>query len=143
MLKEKLISKKESLLLTEDLNEPRMSVFYGLPKIHKTFKDFPPLRPIVSGFSSCTSKLSEYLDTFLKYQARKGASYVRDTKDFLSKLKPLESIPSNSILVTMDIGPLYTNTDNEEGATACYEALERRTNKRVSSSLSRRLILLG
>ena len=98
MLKQKLISKKDSLLLTEDLDEPRMSIFYGLPKIHKNFKHFPPLRPIVSGFNSCTSKLSEYLDTFLKYQARKGASYIRDTKDFLSKLKQLKSIPSNSIL---------------------------------------------
>ena len=119
-----------------------MSIFYGLPKIHKNFKHFPPLRPIVSGFNSCTSKLSKYLDTFLKYQARKGASYIRDTKDFLSKLKQLQSIPSNSILATMDVGSLYTNIDHEEGASACYNALEKWTNKRVPSSLLRRLILL-
>ena len=85
MTESKLIDTKESKLLTEHLIQPRMSIFYGLPKIHKTFIDFPPLRPIVSGFSSCTSRLSEYIDTFLKFQARKSQSFIRDTKDFLSK----------------------------------------------------------
>ena len=142
MLSKKLMSKKESLLLTENLQQPRMSIFYGLPKIHKKFENFPPLRPIVSGVNSCTSKLSEYIDTFLKYQARTGASYLRDTKDFITKLNQLKSIPNNSILVTMDVRSLYTNIDHHEGAEACFEALEKRKNKTISSSLLRRLILL-
>ena len=142
MLAKKLISKKESLLLTENLQQPRMSIFYGLPKIHKKFELFPPLRPIVSGINSCTSKLSEYIDSFLKYQARKGSSYIRDTKDFLCKLNQLKSIPDKSILVTMDVGSLYTNIDHHEGADACFEALEKRKNKTITSSPLRRLILL-
>ena len=142
MLTNNIISKKESLLLTENLNKPRLPIFYGLPKIHKSFQEFPPLRPIVSGFSSCTSKLSEYLDTFLKYQARKCSSYIRDTKHFISKLNQIKSIPNDAILVTMDVGSLYTNIDHQEGAEACYEALETRKNKTIPSSLLRRLILL-
>ena len=86
MVDKKLLNNKESQLLTEHLTEPRMSFFYGLPKIHKTFTKFQPLRPIVSALSSCTSRLSAYLDSFLKFQAKKGRFYVRDTKDFLSKL---------------------------------------------------------
>ena len=119
-----------------------MAIFYGLPKIHKTFTDFPPLRPIVSGFNSCTSRLSEYLDTFLKYQAKKGKSYLRDTKEFLCKLRCIKSLPENAILVTMDVVSLYKNIDHTEGAEACYNKLESRTDKKISSSLLRKLILL-
>ena len=43
----------------------RTPYFYGLPKIHKKFDRFPPLRPICSGFNSCTSKLSEFVDASL------------------------------------------------------------------------------
>ena len=42
----------------------------------------------------------------------------------------------------MDVASLYTNIDHNEGADACYEMLEKRTNKTVSSSLLKRLILL-
>ena len=42
----------------------------------------------------------------------------------------------------MDVTALYTNIDHNEGAEACYNVLEKRKNKRVSSSLLKRLILL-
>ena len=45
MVEKKLIDKKESQLLKENLEQPRLPIFYGLPKIHKIFPDFPPLRP--------------------------------------------------------------------------------------------------
>ena len=67
-------SKKERKYILEDIGNCRMPVFYGLPKIHKTFTKIPPMRPIVSGFNSCTAKLSEFLDSFLKYQAQKCPS---------------------------------------------------------------------
>ena len=139
MVDKKLLNNKESQLLTKHLTEPRMS---GLPKIHNTFTKFPSLRPIVSAFSSCTSRLSEYLDSFLKFQAKKGRSYIRDTKDFLSKLQEMKSLPKNAILVTMDVASLYTNIDHEEDANACFKALQTKKNKKISSSLLKRLILL-
>ena len=70
-----LDEKKDDLLSSKILNEfeasklqygSRPPYFYGLPKIHKKFDRFPPLRPICSGFNSCTSKLSEFVDAFLK-----------------------------------------------------------------------------
>jgi hypothetical protein len=142
MLEKELISKKESQLLTENLDQPRMSIFYGLPKIHKVFEKIPPLRPIVSGFNSPTTLLSEYLDTFLKFQARKGKSYLRDTKDFLNKLESIKSLPKNAFLVTMDVASLYTNIDHREGAEACFEILEKRKNKKITSSRLKRLIMV-
>ena len=100
------------------------------------FTSFPPLRPIISGYNSCTARLSEYLDTFLKYQAKRRKSFLRDTKDFLLKLQTLKGkIPSESILVTMDVCSLYTNIDHEEGANSCYKALQTCKNKKISSKL--------
>ena len=142
MFEDKLVNNKEYKLLTEHLDKPRTPVFYGLPKIHKQFNNVPPLRPIVSGYNSCTSRLSEYIDSYLKYQAQRCKSYIRDTKDFLNKLKSITNLPSNSILVTMDVSSLYTNIDHEEGAQACYESLEQRHNKQITSSLIKKLILL-
>ena len=142
MHQQKYIHDKEYKYLTQDLEKPRTPIFYGLPKIHKIYETIPPMRPIVSGFKSCTAHLSEYLDSFLKYQAQQCKSYVKDTNDFLLKLKSIKIIPTNSIMITMDVASLYTNIDQEEGAEACFEKLETRNNKYVASSLLKRFILL-
>ena len=52
MLKNNYITKQEYSYLAENLENPRTPLFYGLPKIHKIFDSFSPLRPIVSGFNS-------------------------------------------------------------------------------------------
>ena len=51
MLKNNYITKKEYNYLAENLENPPIPLFYGLPKIHKIFDLFSPLRPIVSDFS--------------------------------------------------------------------------------------------
>ena len=142
MKKNDYISQKEYQYLTEDLHEPRIPVFYGIPKLHKKFKDFPPLRPIVSGFKSCTCRLSEFIDSFLKFQAQKCNSYIRDTKHFIQKITSIKKLPESAILVTMDVASLYTNIDQQEGANACYEKLETRLNKSIPSLFLKRIILL-
>ena len=136
------ISEKEYKFLSKHFNSSRTPIFYGLPKIHKHFEKFPPLRPIVSGFNCISANLSEYLDSYLKFQAQNCKSYIRDTSDFLLKLKSLTTIPSNSILVTMDVTSLYTNIDHEEGAEACYRKLETRKNKTIPSITLKKCILL-
>ena len=86
MLKNNFITKQEYNYLTENLKNPRTPLFYGLPKIQKIFDSFPPLRTIISGFNSCTCIMSKFVDSFIKFQAQKCKSYMRDTKDFLIKL---------------------------------------------------------
>ena len=132
------ITDKEARYLGDDLVKPRTPLFYGLPKIHKVFEHLPPMRPIVSGFGSCTTKLSE----FLEHQAQRCKSYIKDTNQFLLKLQSLKKLPSNTILVTMDVSSLYTNIDQEEGAEACFKKLEQRKRKNVPSLLLKKLILL-
>ena len=42
----------------------------------------------------------------------------------------------------MDVSSLYTNIDHEEGAQACFNALEKRKDQKVPSTLLKKLILL-
>ena len=99
----------------------RTPYFYGLPKIHKKFDRFPPVRPICSGFNSCTSKLSEFVDAFLKPLAQQSPSYIKDTSNFVQKIEtdvaPLVT-HSKTFLVTMDVSSLYPNIDHQEGIDA-------------------------
>ena len=134
------ISETEEIRLKEGTRTP---CFYGLPKIHKTFEKFPPLRPICSGYSSCSSRLSEWVDSFLKPSAMQTSSYIRDTTDFVNKLEEFKNNTSkinDSFLVTMDVSSLYPNIDHGEGIAACREALERRTSKSVPSDVIADLI---
>ena len=137
-----LITNKEKKYILEDVEKCRMPLFYGLPKIHKTFSKIPPMRPIVSGFNSCTAKLSEFVDSFLKYQAQRCSSYIKDTKAFLQKLNSIKKLPKDTILVTLDVTALYTNIDQKEGAEACFRKLENRANKRFPSEVLKKFISL-
>ena len=136
------ISEKEYKFLLKRFHSSQTPIFYGLSKIHKFFEKFPPLRPIVYDFNCISASLSEYVNSFLKYQAKICKSYARDISDFLLKLKSLSAIPSTSILVTMDVNSLYTNIDHEEGADACYNKTETRKNKTVPSNTLKYCILL-
>ena len=60
-------------------------LFYGLPKLHKAFTSFPSFQPICSGSNSCTKKLSEWIDSFLKAAAQKVSSYAQYTTSFIIK----------------------------------------------------------
>ena len=51
---------------------------YFLPKGHKCYERFPSRRPIVSSFNCIPAGLSEYVDSFLKYQA-KTCKYILGT----------------------------------------------------------------
>ena len=89
MNKKGYISETENTILREGTRSP---CFYGLPKIHKKFTNFPPLRPICSGYESCTAKTSEWVDSFLKPAARKTFSYIKDTTDFVKHIEDLDSL---------------------------------------------------
>lgn len=87
--------------------------FYLLPKIHKnrsawTNYKLPQGRPIVSNCGSETHRLCEYLDHFLQPLASFHPSYLKDTYDFIHKVRG-QVIPDDSLLVTADVTALYTN----------------------------------
>lgn len=94
--------------------DSRTPIFYMLPKI---LKPNNPGRPVVSSINSHTEKLSAYVDEFLRPLAEKLPSHIRDTTDFIKRLRRLGKVPENCILCTLDVSSLYTNIDTDEGLT--------------------------
>jgi len=87
--------------------------FYLLPKIHKptnkwTLPNMPEGRPIVGDCGTESRRVSEYVDSFLKPLASTHASYIKDTYDFVNKIRN-RRIDNKHILVTGDLTALYTN----------------------------------
>ena len=130
------ISNKQLLYLRSP-SEPRPRRLYILPKIHKAvekwpFKDkMPPGRPIISDCSSESYKVAEYIDHFLQDISQKHSSYVKDTSDFLSKLRNVKVKPE-TLLITLDVESMYTNIDNDNGLKAIKNAFLANPNPRRS-----------
>ena len=125
LLQKKMITEKQFQFLKPP-NEPRPRIFYMLPKIHKPLEKWPASnmpqgRPIISDCSSESYAVSEYIDHFLKPLACKHKSYLKDTTDFLNKLKNVK-IDENSLIVTLDVESMYTNIDHESGLAAVRKA---------------------
>ena len=93
-----------------------------LPKIQKRLENVPG-RPVISNCSTPTEKVSEFLDYDLKLVMQRGRSYIKDSGDFLKKIKNLGPFPENAILVTADVVGLYPSIPHEEGLPAVEEAL--------------------
>ena len=106
--------------------------FYLLPKIHK---EGNPGRPVVSSVNSPTSKVSKFVDHHLQPSAKGLKSYVKDTTDFITKIKDLGTVPPNSFPVSMDITSLYTNIPNDEGLEALRQSLDSSQNPSTSTKV--------
>ena len=98
---------------------------YFLPKINKRLSSVPG-RPVISNSGTPTEKVSEYLDHILKLATQEIWSYIKDSRDFLKKVKHLEQIPDGAILVTADVVGLYPSIPHKAG----LETLRRRLNER-------------
>ena len=100
--------------------------FYMLPKIHK--KGVPG-RPICSSVKHPTSRICKLVDEHIKEYVPQTQSYIRDTQDFIKKIKSLGSIPEGAILCTLDVSSLYTNIPNNEGILAVAAKLRQDPSK--------------
>ncbi|KAL6477212.1 hypothetical protein MHYP_G00130470 [Metynnis hypsauchen] len=106
--------KQETYLIGPD--NPRQRFFYLLPKIHKSPEswsvpyEMPPGRPIVSDCGSETYATAEYIEHFLNPISTRHPSYIKDTYDFIDKIKNI-TLPQECLLFTIDIDSLYTNIE--------------------------------
>ena len=115
-LKQKaLISQKELKYFTYEFRKSiNLGKLYLLLKIHKNV----PGRPVISNCGKPTEKASKFVDFHLKPITQNGWSYIKDSKDFINKIKNLKNIPSKSILVTVDAVGLYPSIPHESGLNA-------------------------
>ena len=65
-------------------------------------------------------RISSFLDHIIKPLVSTTPSYIKDTPHLLESTH----IPSNAILVTIDVSSLYTNIPQDEGTESCLEAIE-------------------
>ena len=71
--------------------------------------------PVISNCGNPTKKVSEFLDHHLQPVMKEGKSYIKDTADFLHKVKDLDRIPDGAILVTTDVFGLYPSIPHTKG----------------------------
>ena len=117
------------------------SMFYGLPKTHKSemirnecnkinseyLEILDPedlkFRPIVAGQACETHRLRNLVDILLKPFVEKVKSFVRDDIDFLNYIP--KTLPSNTLLVSFDVVNFYTNITHELGIEAIKSWLSK------------------
>ena len=103
-----------------------------LPKIHKRLNNVPG-RPAISNCGYYTESISAFLDFPLQPLTQAVKSYIKDTNDFLNKLRSLPKLPDNIILCTVDVVGLYPNIPHEEGLSALRKRLDNQMEKYISS----------
>ena len=138
MFEQEEISLKTYRYLMEGGN--RTPIFYMLPKIHKK-KNPPPGRPIVSSCDCPTEKISQLTDIVLRPFAQKGKSFIKDTPDFIEKIKDLR-LNENEWLVSMDVTNLYTNIPHHEGIRVVSETIKQRGNELPSNEMIIKMLSL-
>ena len=83
--------------LIMSLKQPRIPAFHTLAEIHKKA---PVGRPIVSGSSGPTERISSFVDSQLQSIVIKQESFTKDTTDFLNFIENTQ-IPDNAVLATL------------------------------------------
>ena len=61
-------------------------------------------------------------------------SYIKDSNDFIKKVKNLKDIPQDALLVTADVVGLYPSIPHEAGLKALKEALDKRENRNIATN---------
>ena len=103
---------------------------YLLPKIHKALSNVPG-RSVISNCGTPTEKVSKFLDHQLQPIMKQGNSYIKDTGDFLEKLRVIGEIRKRAILVTADIVGLYPSIPHDEGLRVLRNQYDKFIDKTV------------
>ncbi len=99
--------------------------FYGLPKMHKQFLTFPPMRPIVSHSNSILSASASFIDHTLQPIACSYHDYLHNSTTLLSTLQDLH-VPDDALLVTIDVESLYPSIPQTECLHIVYNEMYTR-----------------
>lgn len=152
---EHYLTKDEMKYLTNF--EYKTSLFYGLPKIHKSKIIIAAieeqnseyvsindpldlkLRPIVAGTTCPTHRISHFLDLLLQPLLKFVPAYLKNNVDFLNKLP--HKLKDSEIFVTLDVVSLYSNISHDLG----YKAIKYWLNEYYdhSNRIPAKLILEG
>ena len=79
---------------------------YSVPKIHKSNI---PMHPIVSACGTANYITAKFITKILQNYCGKTSSFVKDSTDFIKKIKHLSINPEEETLVSFDVNTLFTN----------------------------------
>ena len=105
---------------------------YLLPKILKHLFEVPG-RPVTSNCGTLTENFFEILDSELKSVTQEGWSYIKDSGDFIKKLKIIDHILQDAIMETADVVDLHPSIPHDADLEALRKALDNRDNKKIST----------
>ena len=71
---------------------------------------------------------------YIKLLMRSGWSYIRDSGDFIDKMKRIGKVPEGSFLVTADVVGLYPSIPHKERILALKCKLEEQTSSKVPTN---------
>ena len=94
-----------------------------------------PGRPVISNSGKPTKKVSKFLDSHLQLIMKKGLSYIKDSGDFISKIKRIGSVPENAILVTAYVVGFYLSISHDVGLKALKKALVKWEQKKFQQKI--------
>ena len=128
-----LFSEKELKYFTYNFKKAtNLGKLYFLPKIYKRLSAVPG-RPVISNNGTSTEKVCEYLDHILKPIMQGSWSYIKDSGDFLKRIKNIGKIPEGAILVTADVVGLFSNKPHGESLVAPRKRLKERETPRAAT----------
>jgi hypothetical protein len=95
--------------------------------LYKTHKSGTPVRMLTSGCNSATENLSLFVEEKCSPIAQGLKSKIKDTGHMLEIIDRLnsEGIPSNSILLSLDVENMFPSIDNERGLQTLRNKLEK------------------
>ena len=102
-----------------------------------------PGRPVISNYGTPIEGVLAFVDFHLQPIIRTLAHIIKDTTEFLSKLKELDDIPDGAIICTTDVVGLYPHIPHDEGLKSMKEMIEESEKGLSSTILSQDLIELA
>ena len=99
------ISETEYTCLRSHGSNSPVARFYG-PKIHKNNM---PMHPIVSACGKETYNTAKFITKIMQNYCGKTLSFVKDSEDFISKIKHLLINPEEETLVSFDVSAFFTS----------------------------------
>ena len=122
LLSEGHIDKTTAKWLSLTPDPPQIPVFYTLTKIHKPT---PVGRPIISGCSGPTERISAFVDHLIQPISQLQASYLKIRQTFIINFIERIKLPKSAIHVSMDVTSLCKKKKQQrEGITNVCLAYE-------------------
>ena len=125
--------------LTPTSKHQQIPTFYGIPKIHKKFTKLPPMRPIVAHSSSPLVPSARFIDHTLQPLARSYPDYLHNSTSLILQLQDTH-VPSNAILVTIDVLSLYPSIPQSECLQIIYDEMHTHQHLLFNPNLIVRLL---